>query len=234
MSERTPHTPGPWTTTTAYRGIDGTGGTQILITTADFDEETGKGEILFRQSDYVCCHPLAVQRADANLAAAAPALLAALRDLLQAYAPNADQTARESGERSLHSAVRAARAAIAAAEGTETAPEATGGARMSEPYRIETFSRAIKERLSNEKARPLHILIFDNERVIATVPVHNTQVGHPGWNAAETTAALLAQAPAMYAALDTIARGLTNGQIERGETFQDIARAAIRAAEGGA
>ena len=47
-------------------------------------------------------------------------------------------------------------------------------------------------------------------------------------------ATLIAAAPDLLAALEAIERGLTNGQKERGETFQSIARAAIAKAKGGA
>ena len=48
----------------------------------------------------------------------------------------------------------------------------------------------------------------------------------------DANARLIAAAPALLAALDAIARGLTNGQKERGETFQTIAAAALRIARG--
>lgn len=43
----------------------------------------------------------------------------------------------------------------------------------------------------------------------------------------DADARLIAAAPDLLEALKAIASGLTNGQIERGETFQSIARAAI-------
>lgn len=48
--------------------------------------------------------------------------------------------------------------------------------------------------------------------------------------AAESLANMIVAAPVMLAALDGIARGLTNGQRERGESFQTIAAEALRAA----
>jgi hypothetical protein len=47
-------------------------------------------------------------------------------------------------------------------------------------------------------------------------------------------AALIAASPALYAALRAIVDGLTNGQIDRGETAQTIARSALAAVDGGA
>ena len=49
----------------------------------------------------------------------------------------------------------------------------------------------------------------------------------------EANARLIAAAPDLLEALQAIERGLTNGQKERGETFQTIARAAIAKATGG-
>lgn len=56
-------------------------------------------------------------KADAQLIAQAPALLEALEEMLDAYAPFAQRTVDQEGESALHSAVRNARAAIAKATG---------------------------------------------------------------------------------------------------------------------
>lgn len=48
----------------------------------------------------------------------------------------------------------------------------------------------------------------------------------------DTIAHQVAALPDLLAALESIARGLTNGQKQRGETFQTIARAALRLARG--
>lgn len=48
----------------------------------------------------------------------------------------------------------------------------------------------------------------------------------------EEHAHLIASAPALLEALEAIERGLTNGQKDRGESFQSIARAAIAKAKG--
>ena len=60
--------------------------------------------------------------ANGQLMAASPDLLAACRELLAAYARNADKSAAESGESSLHSSVQHARAAIAKATKPQEQP----------------------------------------------------------------------------------------------------------------
>lgn len=48
----------------------------------------------------------------------------------------------------------------------------------------------------------------------------------------DNDACLIAASPELLEALEAISKGLTNGQKERGETLQSIARAAIAKAKG--
>jgi len=80
----------------------------------------------------------------------------------------------------------------------------------------------------NRAGEPHYALTVDSDtRLIAEVGASPTD-SHD-----EANARLIALAPEMIEALRVISAGLTNGQIERGESFQSIARAIIRRAEGG-
>lgn len=95
------HSPGPWWIDDDGFIASGSGDTYLTIAEPHcMDSEGRESEI----------------QANAQLIAAAPELLAALKEMLEAYAWKANETARVIGEENLHSAVRAARKAIAAAE----------------------------------------------------------------------------------------------------------------------
>ena len=73
--------------------------------------------------------------------------------------------------------------------------------------------------------------VIRDARNCALAQVGHIDAIHDGQES-EANARLIAAAPMLLETLDAISRGLTNGQVERGETFQSMARAAIRAAKG--
>lgn len=100
------HTPGPWSNTPMQETVWAQDGQVQVAKVSDMPWANGKSDWLTEQ-------------ANARLIAAAPDLLDALGDMLEAYAPGADHSVAGSpaGENVLHPAVKAARAAIAKATG---------------------------------------------------------------------------------------------------------------------
>ncbi len=91
------HTPGPWIITD--RDAD-----SLKITSPDY------GRIAMLHDPI---NGVSELEANARLIAAAPELLSALQDLLEAYAPLAEDTVKKFGPDALHSAVKSARLALA-------------------------------------------------------------------------------------------------------------------------
>ncbi len=70
---------------------------------------------------------------------------------------------------------------------------------------------------------------IDDEHHMPLATTHG-EAGGRSSKRAHANARLIAAAPEMYQALLAIARGLTNGQIARGESPQSIAQSALRGA----